>query len=185
MHNALVGFGLRDRIKIIASGRITTGFQIIQRVAVGADLCASARGFMFALGCIQALRCNSNQCPVGVATQDPGRVKGLVVSDKGQRVANYHEGTVKAFLEALGAAGMTDPRELRPWHIQRRVAHPQVRNYSEIHSYLEFGALLDEPYPPGWEGSMRIASPDRFRPSLREVQEVDRKRGLAGPATTL
>ena len=113
VHNALSGIGLRKQIKIIAAGKITTGFHMARAIAVGADLCYSARGMMFALGCIQARRCNSNHCPVGVATQDPGLIRGLVPEDKAERVERYHHNTVHAFLELLGAAGIVFRRRRR------------------------------------------------------------------------
>src|SRR6185312_11537762 len=115
IHNALVGAGVRGQIRLIAAGKITTGFHIAKKVALGADMCNSARGMLFALGCIQALRCNTNACPTGVATQDPALVKGLHVGDKSKRVANFHRETVRSFFEVLGAAGIAEPGALRPW----------------------------------------------------------------------
>lgn len=164
VHNALEGFGLRKQIRIIASGKIITGFQMAQRIAAGADLCNSARGFMFSLGCIQALRCNSNDCPVGVATQDPGLEKGLVVTHKTQRVANYHEATVRAFLETLGAAGLTHPDMLRPWHIHRRTSATEVETYAEIYRYLADGELLGKNVPKEWQRPLSMASAESFLP---------------------
>ena len=121
VHNALVGVGLRERIRVIASGRIVTGFDIAQKLAIGADLCNSARAMMFALGCIQAQRCNTNTCPTGIATQDPELVRGLVIDDKAVRVAHFQQNTVRAFTRAprrLGALGA--PRATS-------VAHPSSR----------------------------------------------------------
>lgn len=164
VHNALEGFALRQQIKVIASGKIITGFQIAQRLAAGADLCSSARGFMFSLGCIQALRCNANDCPVGVATQKPGLTKGLDVTHKTQRVFNYHNATVHAFLDTLGAAGLTHPKWLRPWHIHRRVSETSIRTYSDIYRYLQKGDLLGDDIPERWRRSMSRSSPDSFRP---------------------
>jgi glutamate synthase domain-containing protein 2 len=144
VHNALVGSGLRDQIKIVASGKIFTGFHMIRAMAIGADLCASARGMMFALGCIQALRCNSNNCPTGITTQDPALVYGLDVTNKTARVAAFHGNTMRGFLELLGAMGLHNPEELRPEHIFRRVDDLRVRNLAELYDYLKPGALLDE-----------------------------------------
>jgi len=163
VHNALTGFGLRDRIKVIATGKVMTGFAMAKRIAVGADLCAAARAFMFALGCIQALKCNSNHCPTGVATQDPALIKGLVVSDKVSRVHHFHEGTVKAFREMLAASGLTHPDQLRPWHIHRRVNQWKVQHYGEIFEYVEDGDLLSEPFPESYARAARAASADSFR----------------------
>ncbi len=169
VHNALEGFGLREKTKIIASGKIITGFQIAKRIAAGADLCNSARGFMFSLGCIQALRCNANDCPVGVATQNKRLTKGLVVSQKTQRVANYHNATVHAFLETLGAAGITHPDWLRPWHIRRRVSETETKTYAEIYSYLNRGDLLGDKIPEAWRRSMSLSSADSFRPQAEKA----------------
>lgn len=164
VHNALKGFGLRNKIKIIASGKVITGFQMAQRIAAGADLCQSARGFMFSLGCIQALRCNSNDCPVGVATQNAHLSKGLVVSHKTTRVANYHDATVHAFLETIGAAGLTHPDQLGPWHIRRRISETETKTYAEIYRYLKDGELLGDDIPEEWHRSMALSSATSFRP---------------------
>lgn len=167
VHNALEGFGLRQQTCVIASGKIITGFQIAQRIAAGADLCNSARGFMFALGCIQALRCNANDCPVGVATQKEGLTKGLVVTHKTERVANFHKATVHAFLETLGAAGLTHPNWLRPWHIHRRVSATSTKTYTEIYRYLKKGDLLGDDVDQDWRRSLSLASADSFRPQAQ------------------
>jgi len=142
VHNALVGAGVRDRIRVIASGKVHTGFQIATKVALGADMCNAARAMMFAIGCIQAMRCNSNQCPTGVATQDPELVAGLHVGDKSARVARYHKETVKSFFEVLGAAGCERPSDLKAWNIMRRISATEIRNYSEIYPAIEPGSLL-------------------------------------------
>lgn len=149
VHNALLGCNLRDKIRVICSGKIVTGFHMVQRMAIGADMCNAARAMMFAIGCIQALKCNTNRCPAGVATQDPDLVRGLNVSDKTVRVCNFHQSTVKGFLEILGAAGLSDPSELQPRHIHRRVSPTQVRDYGRIYHYLPPGALLTSPLPQG------------------------------------
>ena len=162
VHNALVGFGIRDHIKIIASGKILTGFHLAQRIALGADLCASARGMMFALGCIQALKCNSNECPTGVATQKPGLVIGLDVDHKRARTARYHDETVMAFYELLGAAGLRHPSELMPHHIHRRIAPHEVRDYGELYEWLEPGQLLSDELPPRWRAAMARAQSSSF-----------------------
>lgn len=157
IQNALTGAGLRDRIKIIASGRVTTGVHLFSKFALGADVCNSARGMLFSLGCIQALRCNTNTCPTGVATQDPALVKGLVVADKFERVARYHHATVKSFLEVLGASGLSHPSEIRPWHIQKRVNGVEVKHYGEIYEFLKKGALLDDSKPKAYDRPWRSA----------------------------
>ncbi len=162
VHNALVGAGVRPHIRVIASGKINTGFQIATKVALGADMCSAARAMMFAIGCIQALRCNTNQCPTGVATQNPELVKGLHVGDKSVRVARYHNETVKSFFEVLGAAGLSGPDELKPWFIMRRVGATEIRSYHELYPPMEAGALLVEPVTGPMAGAFHTARADRF-----------------------
>ncbi len=162
VHNALVGFDLRREVKVIAAGKILTGFHMAARLAIGADLCSAARAFMFALGCIQARRCNANVCPVGVATQDAGLERGLVVEDKAQRVQEFHEETLDALLEILGAAGIEHPDDLRPWHVNRRVSYTEVKGYDRIYQYLEPGDLLEPPYPGRYAEWIERASSERF-----------------------
>ena len=162
VHGSLVGAGLRSQIRVIASGKVNTGFQIATKVALGADMCNAARAMMFALGCIQALRCNSNQCPTGVATQDPELVAGLHVGDKAQRVARYHKATVHSFFEVLGAAGCERPSDLNPWNVMRRVSTTEIRNYSEIYASVEPSSLLAAAPAGPLARAWAAASPDRF-----------------------
>lgn len=162
IHNALVGFNLRDKIKLISSGKITSGMQIIKQICLGADLCYSARAMMFALGCIQALRCNTNHCPVGVTTQDPNLVAGLVVSDKKYRVANYHNETVKSVAEILSSMGIPNTSELRRWHLMRRVGPNEVKHYGQIYKYLKYGDLLLPEVPEEYRLAVQYSSPDTF-----------------------
>ncbi|MBI3791728.1 MAG: FMN-binding glutamate synthase family protein [Gemmatimonadetes bacterium] len=162
VHQALVGANVRERIRVIASARVNTGFQMATKVALGADMCNAARAMMFALGCIQALRCNTNACPTGVATQDPELVAGLHVGDKSQRVARFHKETVKSFFEVLCAAGCAKPAELEPWNVMRRVNAIEVKNFAEIYGRALPGSLLEET-PAGPMGrAWMSASPDRF-----------------------
>ena len=161
-HNCLVGAGLRNKIKIIATGKVTTGFNIASNLALGADLCSSARGMMFAIGCIQALRCNSNLCPAGVATQNPALVKGLDPEDKGTRVYKYHKATVHSFLEVLSASGLKHPDDLRPWHIQRRESISKVRHYGQLYHYLEEGSLLTGEVPKDYSFAWKNSTPNSF-----------------------
>ncbi len=162
VHNALVGYDVRERIRIISSGKITSGFGMVKRLALGADLCNAARAMMMAIGCIQALKCNSNHCPVGVATQDPSLMVGLVVSDKKVRVANYHHATLESMCEMIGAMGVSHPRDLRQWHLLRRVTSIEVKHYGEIYHYLEPGELLREPLPPDYARACHAASAKTF-----------------------
>jgi glutamate synthase domain-containing protein 2 len=162
VHNALVGCGLREKIKIGCSGKITSGFEMTRRIAQGADFCNSARAMMFALGCIQAQACQTNRCPVGVATQDPKRVRALNVEDKAQRVYHFQQGTVFGFNQFLAAIGLDDPRELNPSLLMRRVSATICRTYAEIYEYLKPGELLSAP-PASWEKDWNRSSPDSFK----------------------
>ncbi len=161
-HNALVGFGLRERIRVICSGRNVTGFDMITRFALGADMCNAARAMMMALGCIQALRCNSNKCPTGVATQDPELVAGLHIPDKTQRVAHFHQQTVQAVAELLGAIGLQHSRDVKPYHVLRRVGQSDVRHFGEIYDYLASGALLQPTVPTGFARAYAAATAENF-----------------------
>eukprot|EP01079_Euglenida_sp_SAG-EU17-18_P009351 gene9351-1684_t len=121
-NRALIATGLRNRIKLIASGKVANGFQIVRMLAIGADLCNSARGMMFALGCIQALKCNTNHCPTGVATTNQRLWKGLDPDSKSLRVASFQHKTVEAAAEMMGAAGIKASSDVRPWHLYRRIS---------------------------------------------------------------
>ncbi|MFZ6013177.1 MAG: FMN-binding glutamate synthase family protein [Bacteroidota bacterium] len=141
--DALRGFGIRDQMKLIASGKVLTGFHILRAMSLGADTCNCARAMMMALGCIQALECNKNTCPTGVATQDPKLMKGLVIDDKKVRVANFHKHTVESFVELLAAAGLDHPDKLNRTHVYRRVFMNMVKTYEEIYPPVPNGALLN------------------------------------------
>ncbi|CDG81016.1 FMN-binding glutamate synthase family protein [Janthinobacterium agaricidamnosum] len=143
VHNTLVGANLRDKIKIGVSGKIITAFDIARLLALGADWCNSARGFMFALGCIQSQSCHTDRCPTGVATQDPLRQRALVVDDKSARVAHFHQNTMKALAELIAAAGLSHPQDLKPHHLVRRISPNQVKLASALLPYLDAGQLLD------------------------------------------
>ena len=162
VHNSLVGIGLRDQIKIIASGKVSSGFGLTRMIALGADLCYSARAMMLSMGCIQARKCNTNECPVGIATQNKSLTAGLVVAEKYRRVARYHNETVHAAVELMGAAGLTSPSKLRPWHIMRRVSQLETRHYGEVVEYLESGALLRDELPKGFARAWQAARASTF-----------------------
>ncbi len=132
-YDTLVGYGLKKHIKIIASGKIISAFHMIRAYALGADLCNSARAMMMAVGCIQALKCNTNTCPVGVATQNERLMRGLYVPDKAQRVTNFHEQTVKSFMEMIAAMGLSHPDDINRSHVYRRVSTRKVAPYSELY----------------------------------------------------
>ncbi|WP_274572618.1 FMN-binding glutamate synthase family protein [Neisseria leonii] len=143
VHNTLVGAGIREKIKVGASGKIISGFDVARMLAIGADWCNSARGFMFAVGCIQSRSCHTNRCPTGVATQDPERQTALVVADKYLRVKNFHANTLKAVADIVGAVGLEHPDELKAYHLVRRQADGSIRLFSQQHHLLKKGALLD------------------------------------------
>lgn len=134
VNSLLLKYELRSDIKIIASGKILTAFHMARAFALGADLCNSARAMMMAVGCIQALQCNTNTCPVGVTTQNKSLVKGLNVADKATRVKNYHENTIEAFQELLAATGLTSQKDITRQHILRRVSTTAVKTYEEIYN---------------------------------------------------
>ncbi len=142
VHNALIGAGLRDRIRLGASGKIATGFDMVRAFALGADWCNAARGFMFSLGCIQSLSCHTDRCPTGVATQDPTRARALVVADKTTRVYQFHAATLQALAELVAAAGLEHPQEFRLDHLSRRVSPQDIRSFADLYPELAPGALL-------------------------------------------
>ena len=142
VHNTLVGAGLRDQIKIGASGKLVSAFDIASTMAIGADWVNSARGFMFAVGCIQAQSCHTNQCPVGVATQDKERQKALHVPTKAERVLHFHDNTLKALSEMIASAGLKHPAEIKARHLAQRINDREIRNYAQLHFWLKDGELL-------------------------------------------
>ena len=144
VHNTLRGVGLRERIKIGVAGKVVSGFDIARLMALGADWCNSARGFMFALGCLQAQTCHTGRCPTGVSTQDPLRQQALVVPDKATRVHNFHKETLHALKELVQAAGLEHPNQITPHHIVRRSSDHRVRSLAQlILTQLPNRALLE------------------------------------------
>jgi len=143
INNVLIGAGVRDRVRLIASGGVLSGFSMVRTMALGADVMNSARAMLFSLGCIQALKCNTNKCPTGITTQDPELVSGLDVDTKAVRVFTYHKNTCHNFYEMIGAIGLDDPRKLRPDHVMRRMeGGTYSRSYADIFPPLEPGSLL-------------------------------------------
>ena len=143
VHNTLVGAGVRDKIKIGVSGKIISAFDIARMLALGADWCNSARGFMFAVGCIQSRACHTNKCPTGVATQDPYRQRALHIPDKAQRVYNFHKNTLKSLAAIVGAMGLKHPKDLQAYHIARRLENGQIKLLSKFYYFTEPDVLLN------------------------------------------
>jgi glutamate synthase domain-containing protein 2 len=164
VHNALIGIGARERIRIGASGKIATAFDIARAFALGADWCNSARGFMFAIGCIQSQSCHTDKCPTGVATQDPIRQRALVVPDKAQRVANFHHATLEALAELTAAAGLDHPGGFKAQFISRRISPSEVVTFADLYPNLRKGELLtgtkDTRFAHAWD----MADEESFAP---------------------
>lgn len=178
VHNVLVGAGLRQHIRIGAAGKVVSAFDIASLLAIGADWTNAARGFMFAIGCIQSLSCNTNRCPAGVATQDPLRQRALVVPDKAERVYRFHRNTMHALAEMLAAAGIECPGDLAPHHLARRVSETEIRLFSQMHVFLEPGELLSGACDRDFYGfAWDMADARSFRP----VTGTSSKAGQALP----
>ena len=166
VHNALIGINARHRVKIGASGKIASAFDIARAMALGADWCNSARGFMFALGCIQSQSCHTDRCPTGVSTQDRDRQRALVVADKSERVYNFHRATMEALAELVGAAGLDHASEFAPEHFSRRISAHEVQSFAELYRTLKPGELLagtsDKRFAAPWamanSGQFRVAA---------------------------
>ncbi len=167
VHNTLLGLNLRQHIRLGASGKIISGFDVVRTVALGADWCNSARGFMFALGCIQAQTCHTGNCPTGVTTQDPKRQIALVVPNKSERVQNFHRQTLESVQEMLQATGLMHPADLSLKHIMRRMSDHEVRNLESLMLSIAPGALLNPQDPQNLQGLFQQywadASPDHFQ----------------------
>lgn len=168
VHNTLVGLGLRDRVRVAAAGKITSAFDIARTLALGADWCNAARGYMFALGCIQSMSCHTDRCPTGIATQNPHRWKHLDPADKAARVHNFHDNTLRALRDLLCAAGLDHPSDLGPEHILRRVSPVEIRSLAALYRYLRPGELLQ--HIPGhavFHDFWAEARSDAFQPPAR------------------
>jgi glutamate synthase domain-containing protein 2 len=163
VNNALIGTGLRDRIRIIASGKSISAFHALRLLALGADTINAARAMMFALGCLQARHCNQDTCPTGIATQDPARYKALNVDIKADRVANYQRLMIENLMELIGAAGLDRLDELRPWHINHRVSGTTVKNYAELYPSITAESLLSvTDMPESLQQDWQRADPARW-----------------------
>ncbi|HAU0707005.1 TPA: FMN-binding glutamate synthase family protein [Legionella pneumophila] len=162
VHNALVGTGVRDKIRVICSGKVTNGFDLLTNIALGADICNSARAMMMSIGCIQSKQCNANTCPTGVATQKKRLQYGLVVDEKKFLVANFHNNTIKSFLEMVGALGLNNPSDLKPSHIMRRIGVDEVKSFDQIYTYVKPGQFLQGDIPDDYRVHWEHADPDKF-----------------------
>lgn len=171
--DCLVGFDLRDKVKIIASGKIITAFQLVKNLSLGADICNSARGMMLALGCVQSLSCNTNKCPTGVATQDPKLAKGLNVEDKYERVYRFHKKTIHALMDLLSSTGHISTSELNRTHIFRRVDQCRIARYDEIFPLVKKGSFLTEDVPERFRLHLQEAHASSFMPrsQLAEIEK--------------
>ncbi|NNE26343.1 MAG: FMN-binding glutamate synthase family protein [Saprospiraceae bacterium] len=170
VYNTLVGFDLKKEIILIASGKIVSGFDIFKSIALGADLCYSARAMMMAVGCIQALECNQNTCPTGVATQNESLVKGLVVEEKKVRVANYHKDTVESFVHLMAAAGIDHLDKINRTHVILRVEEHVAKSYYDLYPYLTEGCLLGHnPLSDEYKMLMAVADPESFEPKFESI----------------
>ncbi len=163
-HNALVGCNLRDKIKIGCGSEIVSSFDMAMRMVLGADYCNAARAMMFALGCVQSQKCQTNRCPTGVATQDPRRSRAIVVPTKAERVQQFQKQTTKSYNQLIAAMGLNNPSELRPSMLIRRIDERRVLPYDEFMTFLEPGELLDGTDEPRYRKFWEEASPNTFRP---------------------
>lgn len=166
VRNALVGTGLRDKIRLAASGKVYSAAGLARNLAIGADWCNAARAFMFSIGCIQARRCHLGTCPTGIATQDPGRQRGLVVDVQGERAARFHRSTLEALSDIVGAAGLTHPRDLEPHHLVHRIGATEAKLIDRVYRFLPRNALLDAPEETHFAAWWRAADPDSFAPRI-------------------
>jgi glutamate synthase domain-containing protein 2 len=162
VNNVLTGAGLRHQIRVGAAGQIVSAFDIASALAIGADWCNAARGFMFALGCVQSLTCNTNRCPTGVATQDKVRQLGLNVPDKAARVASFHRQTVASLSSMLAAAGLSHPDQLGPHHLVRRVSATEIQQFANLHTFLKPGVLVRGEATGFYGDNWQRASADSF-----------------------
>jgi len=169
VHNTLVGLSLRHKVRVAAAGKIISAFDVVRTIALGADWCNAARGYMFALGCIQSMSCHTDRCPTGVATQDPSRQRALVPEDKATRVHRYHENTLVALRELIAAAGLEHPGQLGPEHIIRRLSPTEVRSLSVLLRFMQPGELLagEVPDHPVFTAFWADARSDSFAPPAR------------------
>ena len=163
VNRALIGIGLRDRVRVIAAGKIFSAFHLLRAVALGADSVNSARGMMFSLGCVQSRSCNTDRCPTGIATQNPSRNKALVVEDKYKRVANYHREMIENLVALLAVSGLSSLEKLEPMHINHRVSGTVIKNYAELYPGITDRCLLsDKNIPDEWKKDWHSANANHW-----------------------
>ncbi len=171
VRNALVGAGLKDRIRLGAAGKVVSGAGLAINMAVGADWCNAARAFMFSLGCVQSMKCHTGDCPTGVATQDPFRQRGLVIGDKAERVYQFQKQTVSALRDIVVAMGLENPWQIRPHHLHERLNSAKSSSIDYIYPFLENRVLIeapdDTPYAQYWAAAQ--TSSFRARPSVKQT----------------
>lgn len=160
--NALVGANLKTKVKLAASGKVNSGASIAMNAALGADWCNAARAFMFSLGCVQSMRCHTDTCPTGVATQSPARQRGLVVPDKAERVARFQKATLDALHDIVVACGLQSPDEFTPDGLRQRINAAEMRSIDEIYPFVEPGELIDGARDPRLAAWWRAADPGSF-----------------------
>lgn len=164
VRNALVGTGLRQEIRLAASGKVFSAYTLAANLALGADWCNAARAFMLSLGCVQTKNCHTDRCPTGVTTQNPSRQRGLVVADKAPRVHNFHHHTLDHLAELVAAAGLDHPGELHPHHLFHRRSATELVSLDKMYPFLAANSLLDDPQATPYAEWWRAADPDSFQP---------------------
>ncbi len=180
VHNALIGFGVRDDIRIIVAGKVISAFHMMRVLALGADTINSARGMMFAIGCIQSRHCNTDKCPTGIATQDPARYKNLDVDVKGDRVSNYHSSMIHHLVDLLAVSGLTHTDQVLPRHINRRVSENHVATYAEIYPTIKDGCLTKKAtVPDNWLMDWNMADVNNWDPILPGSKPSKKKKKVA------
>jgi len=176
VHNALIGFGIRQDIRIMVAGKVISAFHMMRVLALGADTINSGRGMMFAIGCIQSRHCNTDKCPTGIATQDPARYENLDIDVKGNRVANYHRSMIHHIVDLLAVSGLTHTDQVLPRHINRRVSENHVATYAEIYPTIDDGCLLNKKtVPEKWITDWNMADGDNWDPILPAYKQKAKK----------
>ena len=166
VNNALIGTGLKSKIKLAASEKVFSGSSIAMNAALGANWCNAARAFMFSLGCVQSLRCHTGTCPTGVATSSPARQRGLVIPEKAERVANFQSKTLDSLHDIVVACGLETPDDFTPRHLRQWKNNAEMIPWSQIVDEVEPGKLLQEPEDTPFAEYWRMANADSFRPNL-------------------